>query len=238
MSDSIYEKMAEYYDDIFDYSSEAADFVEQKCSGQKILDIGCGTGALALDLVHRGYELAGLDLSSKMIEEANKNKSDLPIHFFKVGDMNESFDFPVVFKPETVLCLGNSLVHLENEQAVASFFKRVWKLLPSGGRFIIQILNYDLIMSESLFALPDLGNRNVTFRREYSLLPDHRLLFSTEIELPGEPVLKGEAILLPIKKEALADLLTDAGFSSVQWFNDYKMNEKSGFVRISVAEKM
>ena len=36
-----------------------------------VLDIGCGTGALARHLAPRCKQVAGLDLSSRMIEEAN-----------------------------------------------------------------------------------------------------------------------------------------------------------------------
>lgn len=49
----------------------------QNCS--KAIDIGCGTGALAIELSKICNFVVGLDLSSKMIEIANKTKQEQSI---------------------------------------------------------------------------------------------------------------------------------------------------------------
>jgi len=75
----------------------------KECDGQAktILDIGCGSGRIALLLAEKGMKVAGIDYSSKMIELANlrknKVKSGLNVEFrqrdfMKDFESNELFD--------------------------------------------------------------------------------------------------------------------------------------------------
>lgn len=41
--------------------------IKQKIAKGKVLDIGCGTGNLALKFLRRGYEVKGVDISEKML---------------------------------------------------------------------------------------------------------------------------------------------------------------------------
>lgn len=43
--------------------------------GGRVLDAGCGTGTLALRLAREGFEVTGVDLSSRMIEQARSKDS-------------------------------------------------------------------------------------------------------------------------------------------------------------------
>ena len=45
--------------------------------GGKVMDLGCGTGALIPTLVNKGYEVTGVDASDNMLEIARKNNPDV-----------------------------------------------------------------------------------------------------------------------------------------------------------------
>ena len=42
---------------------------------KSILTIGCGTGGHDFELLKKNYRITGIDLSSKMIQEANRKKN-------------------------------------------------------------------------------------------------------------------------------------------------------------------
>ncbi|MGB3244927.1 MAG: magnesium protoporphyrin IX methyltransferase [Sulfitobacter sp.] len=44
--------------------------------GARILDAGCGTGALAVELAERGADVVGIDISPRLIEIAEKRRPD------------------------------------------------------------------------------------------------------------------------------------------------------------------
>ena len=58
-------------------------------NGKRVLDAGCGTGALAFELAARGAEVVGVDISPQLVDIARKRR---PVQFerqidFRAGDM-------------------------------------------------------------------------------------------------------------------------------------------------------
>ena len=58
-------------------------------SGARILDAGCGTGALAFEMANRGAEVVGVDISPQLIDIARKRTPSNLHHklTFRAGDM-------------------------------------------------------------------------------------------------------------------------------------------------------
>mgnify|MGYP002654234742 FL=1 len=88
-------------------------------SGKRILDAGCGTGALALELANRGAFVTAVDLSPNLIELA---KSRIPesdrqnIEFFAGDMLDEAYgDFDYVIGMDSMIhyCAKDMLVVLE-----------------------------------------------------------------------------------------------------------------------------
>ena len=80
----MYEITAEFYDSInahVDYKAWA-DFIERifekYCAAKPslVLDLGCGTGTLTLELARRGYDMTGADNSPEMLARARENADD------------------------------------------------------------------------------------------------------------------------------------------------------------------
>ncbi|MBO6940746.1 MAG: class I SAM-dependent methyltransferase [Deltaproteobacteria bacterium] len=99
-----------------------------------VLDIGCGTGSLALRLAGSAAEVHGLDLSSEMIriarEKAERAGADNVT--FHTGPFDETFD---TFESESLdgVC-AYSLLHLLDDRAAALW--QIHRLLKPGGFFI------------------------------------------------------------------------------------------------------
>lgn len=99
-----------------------------------VLDIGCGTGSLALRLAPSGAHLHGLDFSDKMIQIANEKAKAQQVSnaTFHVGAFDEHFNTLADGSLDGVCAY--SLLHLvEDRPAVLA---RVYRLLKPGGFFI------------------------------------------------------------------------------------------------------
>jgi ubiquinone/menaquinone biosynthesis C-methylase UbiE len=116
-------------------------------AGMKVLDVGCGAGDDAFDLVARVMprgEVAGVDISESLIVEAIRRGSgrNLPVSF-EVGDAqslrfaNESFD--------AVRC-ERMLMHVPDPSRVLTEMVRV---LRPGGRMVVQDFDWETQFCDS-----------------------------------------------------------------------------------------
>ena len=111
----------------------ALEMLEARVSpGSNILDIGCGTGHLAGELMQRGYTACGVDLSEAMVEYAREHYDR---DRFRVGDI-EQIPFPDnTF--DAVMCLG-VMEYLEKDEPA---LREIWRVLKPGGRAVITTPN-------------------------------------------------------------------------------------------------
>ncbi len=96
--------------------------------GDKILDLGCGTGDLTHAIFKNGVEIVGVDKSENMIEQAIRKYPDIP---FKVQDAtNLDFynEFDAVF--------SNATLHWV--QPASQALQSIYRSLKKGGRFVAE----------------------------------------------------------------------------------------------------
>jgi trans-aconitate 2-methyltransferase len=98
-------------------------------AGERILDLGCGTGHLTAQLAATGAEVVGLDHSPAMVEQARQSYPQLR---FEVGDaraFTTAAPFDAVF--------SNAVLHWVREpEAVIACVRRA---LKPGGRFVAEL---------------------------------------------------------------------------------------------------
>jgi trans-aconitate 2-methyltransferase len=97
-------------------------------AGERILDVGCGTGQLTAEIAASGAEVVGVDRSPEMIEEARRK---VPNVRFEVMDARE-----LAFRKEFDGVFSNATLHWvkEPEKAVAG----IARALKAGGRFVAE----------------------------------------------------------------------------------------------------
>lgn len=96
--------------------------------GEKILDLGCGTGDLAHRLFENGIEVIGVDKSENMVEQAMLK---YPLIEFRVQDATELADhseFDAVF--------SNATLHWV--QPASKALHDIYQCLKKGGRFVAE----------------------------------------------------------------------------------------------------
>jgi SAM-dependent methyltransferase len=111
--------------------------LEELGTSVKVLDLGCGNGELARQLVHQGYTGAyiGLDISSTLLEQASAGQS--PSYHFLQADLS-STDWEASLQGEQFDCVLAFAVlhHLPGAQLRMQVLCKVRSLLQQGGRFI------------------------------------------------------------------------------------------------------
>lgn len=232
--------IAENYSRIFPPDSERTEFVKSFLNpGEKVLDTGCATGDLCIELAVRGFEVYGIDLNDKMIEIA-KDKSEacnVKVNF-KVLDMMSIKEKYKKNYFSAITCFGNTLPHLKSENEIADFFKQVYSLIRDGGAFIFQILNYDKILKERACNFPVIKNQSFTFKRKYDFKGDFTK-FTISLDIYGKTY-TDSTILFPVKKETAVSLLKNAGFTDINCYSGYSKTHSSGkeFATIFMAIKV
>lgn len=221
-----YSSINNVYDYIFPLNVQQVNFVVEEIKEQaELLDIGCATGSLSIELAKLGFTMNASDLNSEMIEQA-KQKSYAPKVNFSVGNMlNVNSDYEAM-QFDGVLCFGNTLVHLTNKASIEKFIGAVYAVLKKGGKFMLQVLNYDYILSQQIDQLPVIENEKIKFIRKYEFLDNGLLSFNTQLTIKeNEQQIDNRIELNPITKTEIIEVLTNIGFSSINVFGSFAKNE-------------
>lgn len=121
---------AELYDNKHEFVSQlATDLVEllSPQPGERILDLGCGTGHLT-DKIATITEVLGIDSAATMIEKARANYPNLRFELANAAELNFIEQFDGVF--------SNAVLHWVKppEKVITG----VWNALKPGGRFVAE----------------------------------------------------------------------------------------------------
>ncbi len=135
------EKTARYYD--YFVGKEDLPFFRRLFLklGGPVLDVGTGTGRVALDLAHAGLEVVGVDKCPYMLEVARQKMERQPpsvkdrLNFTEDDMVNMSLDRTFA----NVFFGGGSFSHLLSSNEQLRCLYNVYKLLDEGGRLVIDL---------------------------------------------------------------------------------------------------
>lgn len=102
-----------------------------KLNVKSVLDIGCGSGAFGVGLLDDGYDVFGVDISAKMVE--NSIKAGLNAKQIDVCDMEGEFD--------AATAVFDVLNYMDKE-TLSKFFGCVKKNIKKGGYFLADVNSY------------------------------------------------------------------------------------------------
>jgi glycine/sarcosine N-methyltransferase len=198
----------------------------------RVLDAACGTGMHAIELARMGYETSGADLSARMIDRAIENAQQAGVEVdFAVagfGELARSFS-----GFDALLCLGNSLPHVSDKEALLSALRDFSGCLRPGGLLLIQNRNFDLVLERGeRWMSPEayrMGEREWLFVRFYDFDQDGLITFNM-ITLKREGGSSweqkvGSTRLYPITVKELIDALVTVGFNQIETYGS--MSEAS-----------
>jgi len=110
----------------------------------KILDLCCGTGRYSLALAQRGYQVTGIDLSSRLINLAEKRSGELGVKIdFIVKDMR---DIPFSDYFDGILNMFTSFGYFDSDPENEKVITAVSSAVKKDGWFVLDFLNRDTIV--------------------------------------------------------------------------------------------
>lgn len=197
--------------------------------GSDVLDLACGTGIVA-ESMDDDYTVTGADVSREMLEVARDKNLDAD---FVQADMT---DLPFHEEFDAVLMYGQPFSHVTDESRVRKAADSIYNSLREGGVLVTDVFAPEAGRLDDAFAVETEFDRNhrVTQSWEFSNYTEEdntwdarstftidRHNFITNREDSRE--LRGYST------EEVRDILTDAGFSTVEDEEIYPAEIYNGF---------
>ena len=231
------------YDDahsfVYEYGEDVVDLLDPN-AGERILDLGCGTGHLTQQIAEAGATAVGLDQSAEMVAAAREQYPDCEFVHADAREFTVDESFDAVF--------SNAALHwiAEQDAVLAS----VVDALRPGGRLVVELGghgNIDAIVSATHAELTARGYETPmpwyfpTVGEYASRLETHGFevqyarLFDRPTELDGEDGLAtwlegfGDSLLADLSAadqqaviEGVEDRLREGYFAGGSWTADYR----------------
>lgn len=184
--------------------------------GSQVLDLACGRGRHSVWLSERGFDVLGVDLSNKSIEDAKKMENE-DLHF-AVRDMRDSHGsetFDAVFNLFT--SFGYFDIKADNELVLS----RVYQALKPGGYFILDYLNAHQVVTNLVHSEKKTVD-DVVFSIERDTV-DNQIVKTIEVEDGGE-VSRYQERVTAFTEADFEQMFASTGFKVLAKYGDYKLN--------------
>jgi SAM-dependent methyltransferase len=136
------ERVADVYDEWYSLPDAAAEcaLLTELADGGRVLELGIGTGRVALPLAANGVDVCGIDASPAMIARlrAKPGGDAIPVTIGDMADVDVDGSFALVF------VVFNTFFALLSQAAQMRCFENVAAHLQPGGRFLIRAFVPDM----------------------------------------------------------------------------------------------
>lgn len=137
------ENIADIYDEWYeDYDHAAIDLLAELAHGGRALELGIGTGRIALPLAAAGVEVHGLDASPSMLARllAKPGGDRVPVTIGEFAEVGVAGEFALVY------IVFNTFFALPTQADQVRCFRNVAAHLAPGGCFLIEAFVPDMML--------------------------------------------------------------------------------------------
>jgi SAM-dependent methyltransferase len=129
------DRFSSVYDDWFsEFEDSTIQILAELTHGGRALELGIGTGRIALPLSDRGIDVKGIDASQAMLAKlkAKPGGENIPVSLGNFADVDVEGQFDLIF------VVFNTIFVLQNQAEQIRCFKNVAKRLTPDGVFVIE----------------------------------------------------------------------------------------------------
>jgi SAM-dependent methyltransferase len=137
------DRVAEIYDDWYGaFEEEAIETLAQLARGGPVLELGIGTGRIALPLAARGIEVQGIEASKAMASKlwAKPGAASIPVSFGNFADVDIDGRFSLIF------IVFNTFYALLTQEEQVRCFRNVGERLTEDGTFVVEAFVPDMTL--------------------------------------------------------------------------------------------
>lgn len=186
----------------------------------KILDMACGAGRHSILLAKKGFDVAGVDLSENLLNEAIKNSASegLNIKFIK----SDIRDFKSNDTYDLILNLFTSFGYFESDDENYRVFYKAFEMLNASGIFVLDFFNKHFLLRNLIPLSEEIKNGKKIVQKRF--VRQGRVEKIIEITFNGHTKTFRESVKL-YSAEQLKNKLLDIGFEIVHTFGDFDGND-------------
>lgn len=231
---------AEYYDTVINWERRLAREMPlleglARRAGPRVLVAACGTGGHVVALAERGFSVLGFDADEDAVAFAQQRINQKTDAISAAGGeakvsvlkMEEARELSPTH--DAALCLGNALPGISGEGQLLAALKGMADALRVGGVLLTQNLNYDLRWKEKAHWFPLLSGE--TAKEEVLLVKfaeyeQEAINFYAMFLVREKAGAKWQTYVrssrqIPLFRNFIAHLLTQAGFGKLRFWGDY-----------------
>ena len=201
--------------------SEASAFIDKLVSylaplpSDHFLDVACGKGRHSKYLNSKGYNVTGIDISPKSIEEAQLYQNQT-LHF-EVADMRQPFakdNFDIA------LNLFTSFGYFECEQDNLLALQNICKAMKLNGRFVLDFFNAERILKQIVpHETKTIDGIAFTINKK---MEGQRIIKNISFEAEGNSYSYTEKVEA-ISKTQFESLFAQTDFEIIEVFGNYQL---------------
>ncbi len=185
-----------------------------------VLDVGAGTGLHSILLARLGVAVTAIDTSPAMVDALRRNARTFGASITAQSMRMDSLSPRMTGSFDGVICLGNTIPHLQTEELLRRSLSEFLRVLRPGGTLVLQLLNFDTLDAGS--ALPKFSRTEggVTFERAYERTATGVRLTVAIRGQTGEEPQSVSIDLNPFSSQTLMTALARVGFRRAALYGD------------------
>ncbi|MBO0778327.1 MAG: methyltransferase domain-containing protein [Ktedonobacteraceae bacterium] len=181
--------------------------------GKSALDLGCGSGFQSIALADLGFRVTAVDLNAQLLKEVEERKGARAIIPLQ-ADIR-ALERLVEGAFDVIVCMGDTLTHLESRDEVLKLFEDVRRLSEGGGRCILGFrdLSTELKGVERFIPVRSDGGTIMTCFLEYQ--PERVLVHDLIYTRVGEAWILRKSVYpkLRLERSWVIETMEKAGFT-------------------------
>ncbi|WP_454288440.1 class I SAM-dependent methyltransferase [Rhizobium arsenicireducens] len=216
--------MAILYDSFNTHGADGDFYLSLAQSPCRILDLGCGTGSVALRLADLGHHVTGLDPAPGMLDVARQKDKAGTVRWL-AGDAR---DFALGETFDLIIMTGHVFQVFLDDAETLAVLSNARRHLADGGRLVFESRNPPARAWESWTEeltrertdVPGIGPVEVHYQVREAWGDFVRFDAVFTLLESGERRISESTLRFP-GRDTIAHLLEAAGFSSVKWLGDW-----------------